>query len=98
MATGTIRITPEQLRSEAKRLQGFNDQHQQTFDQMGKLIEGLRSQWEGQAVEAFQQSFNSAKAELNKFKVSIDVFVANMNKSAQALEDTDRNLGAQMKV
>ena len=97
MASGQIRITPEQLRTEAGNLTKLADQHDGIFQQMTRLVENLSSQWEGQALDAFVGSYNQAKTELAKFKQSIDVFTDRMKIAAQKLEETDANLSNSFK-
>lgn len=96
MAAGQIRITPEQLRGEAKNLRQLGEEHDQIFKRIQNLVVNLRQQWEGQALEAFERAFESAKAELAKFKLSVDNFGQNMDVAANTLEQTDRDLGSKL--
>ena len=97
MATGQIRITPDQLDQEANKLRNLADQHDSVFNQMTNLINALRSQWEGAAIDAFEASYENAKKELIKFRQSIDVFASDMNNSAKILRETDASLASQLK-
>jgi len=89
MATGNIRITPQTLITESNKLKGLADQHDTTFKSMTKLVDGLKSQWEGQALDAFSGSYDHAKTELAKFRQAIDVFTSRMVLAAKKLEETD---------
>ncbi len=97
MAGGQIRITPEQLKGEATRLGGLADQHDQVFGQMTNLVNALKSQWEGQALQAFENSYDTAKVELKKFRDAIDIFIKRMNTAADQLNQTDINLSNSFK-
>lgn len=97
MATGQIRITPDQLESEAGKLHNLADQHDGIFGQITSLVNALSSQWEGAAVDAFQQTYETTKKELAKFRQAVDVFEADMKLSAAKLREMDQALASQFR-
>jgi WXG100 family type VII secretion target len=89
---GQIRITPTQLKTEAGKLDGLAQQHDEVFNKMKVLVENLSQQWEGQAMDAFKGSFKTAEVELKKFRENINVFTSRMKTAAQKLDETDTAL------
>ena len=92
----TIKITPESLRGQADKLEGYNTTHEQNYSQMKSLVEGLQAEWEGGAHDAFFASFEGNKAQFEKFEQDVASFVSRMRAAANEMEQAEEAVKAKM--
>ena len=85
-----ILLTPENLRDEAARLEQEAAKNDDVLNQLDTLINGLVAGWEGEAQQAFQNSYNTKRATFKKFGDEMKDFVAFMKKFADIMEDQER--------
>ena len=97
MATGQIRMTPEQLKGSADSLKGHIQEHVTAFEKIGKLIQSLNEQWEGAAVAGFQDAYVTAKKNMDAFQAEANVLEQKMREAARILYETDQELANQLR-
>lgn len=91
-----IRITPETLEAQANKLNGYNEQHKQAYQQIQTLIKDLSSEWEGEAFQAFTQSFAGQEATFKKFAEDIETFRQRMVTAANEMRAAEEQVKAKM--
>ncbi len=85
-----ILVTPENLRDEAAKLEQEAAKNDDVLNQLDTLINGLVQGWEGEAQQAFVNSYNTKRATFKKFGDEMKDFVAFMKKFADVMEDQER--------
>ncbi|MDR1299304.1 MAG: WXG100 family type VII secretion target [Oscillospiraceae bacterium] len=91
-----IRITPETLESQAAKLNGMKEQHEGLYNQIKQLVNDVATEWEGEANQAFTQSFNSNDAAFKKFSQDMESFRQRMIKAAQEMRAAEESVKAKM--
>ena len=93
---GTIRITPESLESNAKKVDGYNAEFNSTMTNLKNLVDNLGSEWEGQAQTAFVTDFENMKKTITSFSECLERYANAMRTAAQELRQADENLKSKM--
>ncbi|MDR2487515.1 MAG: WXG100 family type VII secretion target [Clostridiales Family XIII bacterium] len=98
MAAGVIRLTPQELRDQARAF----DKEGQNLDTSIKAMDGyirtLETQWEGEAARKFSEQFNSLKPSFEKMQQLIIDISGQLNGSAEAYESLDREIAGKFSV
>ncbi|EUJ28476.1 Virulence factor esxA [Listeria floridensis FSL S10-1187] len=89
---GQIRMSPEELRSRAKTYGQSGREIEQLLQRLSQLQEQLRSEWEGQAFQRFDDQFNQLKPKVTEFAHLMDQIEAQLTKTATAVEEQDQAL------
>lgn len=92
----TIKLTPDELRTSAK---SYSEGHQQIDDLLSKLSstqETIRSNWEGNAFEKFDEQFTDLKPKVQQFSDLLDDIFNQLNKVAEIIENTDNDIASQI--
>lgn len=89
---GQIRITPEQLRERGATVQRHASDFERTIGEMDTLITGLQDEWEGQASNEYREQFVRLKPAFNDMKQLMDTMGIQLNETANALEELDRDI------
>lgn len=92
-----IRLTPEQMRARARAYNSESQNLQHSIQNMDKLISALQSEWKGDASRAYADRYSQLKPAFNKAKELMDELSHNLNASAQAMEETDRQIASQLR-
>ncbi len=87
-----IQVTPERLYSEAERLLNYKRQQAAEMSKLRTLVQTLRSQWRGEAHNAFVAEFNSMEYSFRNFSILLEDYAKLMKSSADQLKQTDKNL------
>ena len=85
-----IRLTPENLRDGAQRLAQAKADNDDVINQIDGLINGLESDWHGEAQEAFMTSYANKKATFQQFSLDMEAFIRFLNEYAQTMEDQEK--------
>ncbi|MBR0039179.1 MAG: WXG100 family type VII secretion target [Lachnospiraceae bacterium] len=93
---GTIRITPESLRSNATKVDGYRSEFDGTMSNLQRLVDNLGSEWEGQAQAAFNNDFQNMKKTITSFSQCLQRYADAMRTAAAELEQADQNLKSKM--
>ena len=92
-----IRMTPETMRTRASEYTTQAGNIQQVIDKLDRLLQQLQQEWEGDASRAYAEKFNQLRPGFVKTKELVDEISAALRKTAQIVEDTDRNIASQFK-
>lgn len=92
-----IRMTPETMRTRASEYTTQAGNIQQVIDKLDRLLQQLQQEWEGDASRAYADKFNQLRPGFVKTKDLVDEISAALRKTAQIVEDTDRNIAGQFR-
>lgn len=92
-----IRMTPETMRTRASEYTTQAGNIQQVIDKLDRLLQQLQQEWEGDASRAYAEKFNQLRPGFVKTKDLVDEISAALRKTAQIVEDTDRNIAGQFR-
>ncbi len=92
-----IRMTPETMRTRASEYTAEANNIQQVITKLDKLLTQLQSEWEGDASKAYAEKFKQLRPGFVKTKDLVDEISAALKKTAQIVEDTDRNIAGQFR-
>lgn len=95
MASGQIRMTPETMRTRASQTDKQSEAVQNVITAMDRLLQTLKSEWEGEAMRGYEERYNKIKPSFQNAKELLDEIAHNLRESARIIEDTDRNIGSQ---
>ena len=84
-----IRVTAAQLKAKAEELTNLNANLKTNVQELEASEQNLTSMWEGQAKEAFHQSFNNDKIQMGNFSMLIEKYVATMLTIAAKYEQAE---------
>lgn len=93
-----IRMTPETMRTRASEYTTQANNLQQVINKMDNLLKQLQGEWEGDASRAYAQRFNELRPGFVKAKELVDEISAALKKTAQIVEETDRNIAGQFRA
>ena len=87
MAGGRILLTPEELVSEARSLKSAADTQNTVIRELDSIVNGLLSQWTGDAQREFVSSYNNKKKTFQKM-------VELMTELAKDITNFAQNMGS----
>ena len=90
-------MTPETMRTRASEYTTQAGNIQQVIDKLDRLLQHLQQEWEGDASRAYADKFNQLRPGFVKTKDLVDEISAALRKTAQIVEDTDRNIAGQFR-
>ena len=93
---GTIRITPESLESNARKVEGYKSEFETTMKNLTNLVDGLRDEWEGEAQTAFVTDFDNMRKTITSFSETMQRYAEAMKTAAKELRQADENLKSKM--
>lgn len=92
-----IRITPDTMRTRAGEYAAQAEAIQNVIGKLDTLLKNLQNEWEGDASRAYAAKFNELRPGFVKAKNLVDEISAALRKSAEIVEQTDRNIASQFK-
>lgn len=98
MASGQIRMTPETMRSRAGEYRTESANVDSVISKMDSLLDTLLSEWEGSASEAYNDKFAELRPYFVKAKELIDDIATALEKTADAVEETDSTIASQFRA
>ena len=96
--SGQIRMTPEQMRMRAGNFRTEGGNVDSVINKMQGLIGELRSEWEGQAAQKFDEQFQQLKPSFIKMKDLIGDIAMQLDQTANAVEQMDREIASKFGV
>ena len=87
-----IRVTPDQMRAQAKQYVIEADKVNGTIARLDSLLKELQSEWEGDASVAFANRFNELRPGFVKAEELIREISAALNATANTIEQTDEEI------
>ena len=95
MASGQIRMTPETMRGRASEYRIESENVQNVIEKMDSLLESFQAEWEGAASEAYAAKFGELRPSFVAEKDLIDDIANALDKTAEAVENTDNEIARQ---
>jgi WXG100 family type VII secretion target len=95
---GQIRMTPEQMRQRAGEFRVEGDNTELVIDKMQRLIDTLRSEWEGVAAQRFDEQFQELKPSFQKMRELITDISTQLDQTANAVEQLDQDIASKFGV
>lgn len=95
--TGQIRMTPDTMRQRSSEANGQAEQMQNLINAMDRLLERLEGEWEGDAMRGYEDRYKKIRPSFENAKDLLDEISQNLSKTAQIIEDTDKNIGRQFR-
>ncbi|KRM22342.1 WXG100 family type VII secretion target [Latilactobacillus graminis] len=92
----TIKLTPEDLRASANKYEGFNQDVLDLIQNASQEQENIRSNWEGNAFDKFDQQFEDLKPKMQDFAQLMDDINNQLKKVAEIIENTDNDIANQI--
>ncbi len=93
-----IRITPETMRARAAEYTAQAQNIQDVINKLDRLLKQLQQEWEGDASRAYADKFGQLRPGFVNAKNLVDEISAALKKTAQIVEDTDKNIAGQFKA
>ena len=87
-----IRVTPDQMRAQAKQYVIEADKVNGTIGRLDSLLKELQSTWEGDASVAFANRFAELRPGFVKAEELIREISAALNATANTIEQTDEEI------
>lgn len=92
-----IRMTPETMRIRANEYTNEANNIEQVIGKLDRLLTQLQSEWEGDASRAYAEKFAQLRPGFVKTKELVDEISTALKKTAQIVEDTDKNIAGQFR-
>ena len=92
-----IRMTPETMRIRANEYTNEANNIEQVIGKLDRLLTQIQSEWEGDASRAYAEKFAQLRPGFVKTKELVDEISAALKKTAQIVEDTDKNIAGQFR-
>ena len=86
---GQIRVSPETLQMRARE---YGKASNDIMTILQRLQDMLRSEWEGQAFQGFDNQFNELKPKVQNFAELMQQINNQLDKTAQAMQQNDQAL------
>ena len=90
----SIRVTPEELESQAQQLVNGSGEVQAIIAKLMGQVNALAGQWDGQGRVAFEQLFQEWQKGANMTKEGMEGLSTFLNQAATAYRDTDSAIGS----
>ena len=92
-----IRMTPDTMRTRASEYTTQANNLQQIITKMDGLLNQLQAEWEGDASRAYAERFKQLRPGFVQAKNLVDEISTALKKTAQIVEETDRNIAGQFR-
>ncbi|MEB3025553.1 MULTISPECIES: WXG100 family type VII secretion target [unclassified Parvimonas] len=89
---GQIRVSPETLQMRAREYGKASNDITTILNNLQRLQDMLRSEWEGQAFQGFDNQFNELKPKVQNFAELMQQINNQLDKTAQAMQQNDQAL------
>ena len=94
---GQIRMKPETMRLRASQTDKNAQTVQEVINAMDKLLQTLKSEWEGDAMKGYEERYNKIKPSFKNAKELLDEIANNLRATAKIVEETDKSIASQFR-
>lgn len=94
--SGSILVSPEELRGHSTHVAGKAQAAQSDFAAMKAHLEALSGAFQGQAAQAFQQHWEAWHQSAQSLVQSLESLGAFLRNAADTIEETDRGLASRL--
>lgn len=95
MAAGKIMMTPEEMNTYASRYKEGSSEITNLSNSLNSLEATIEQEWQGKGFDQFDAEFKQLKPKVDQFAQLLDEIADKLNKSAQAMQDTDQQIASQ---
>lgn len=92
-----IRMTPDTMRTRASQTDKQSEAMQNLINSMDRLLTTLKGEWEGEAMQGYEDRYNKIKPSFNNAKELLDEIAHNLRETARIVEETDKNIASQFR-
>ena len=85
-----IKLTPELLRDGAQRLANAKEQNESAIANLDAIVNGLVSDWHGEAQDAFAASYARKKQTFETFSMDIQTLIDALKRFAETMENQEK--------
>ena len=85
-----IKLTPEVLMEKASGLRATAERNNDVIARLNTLVDGLEADWEGDAYNAFRESYLTKRSTFEKFTIDMDVFAKYLEDFATIMRDQEK--------
>jgi WXG100 family type VII secretion target len=86
------------MRERANEFRREGDSVEQTISKMRRLIDTLKTEWEGQAAAGFEQQFETLRPSFDKMRELIADVATQLDGTAQAVEQLDSDIASKFRA
>lgn len=87
---GAITLTPEQLKQQSQTYVRASQQIEDAIRKVESTNNEIRSQWQGQAFQAYLQQFDQLKGNVKQMEELLESIHQQLNKYADTVAERDR--------
>lgn len=91
MAT-TLNVTPEELETQGKTMEGYGDQLIELFDSVTTLVGEIDSEWDGLGQNGYTEMYDSLKDSLKQAGECVQSLGKATQEAAKAYAETDQQI------
>ena len=95
MAAGKIMMTPQEMNTYASRYKQSSSEITNSSNSLNSLEATIEQEWQGRGFDQFDAEFKQLKPKVDQFAQLLDEIGDKLNKSAQAMQDTDQQIASQ---
>ncbi len=95
MASGLIKMTPDQMRQFAQQYSNGSQTISDLLNQLTSLQSQIEADWQGSGFDRFNDEFQQLSPKIQQFAQLLDEINQKLNQSAQAMSDTDSQIASQ---
>jgi WXG100 family type VII secretion target len=89
--TGTLKVTPQELKNTASSFKSTGDQVKKLTQQMTDLVNSLTgSVWSGDAASAYTKKFKGLQNDITRMQKMINEHVTDLNAMAAEYDKTEK--------
>ena len=89
-----IQLTPEFLDDKAASLRSTAQTNEDVIGRLNTLIDGLEADWEGDAYNAFRESYLAKRETFQKFTLDMNKFADYMTEFADIMREEEKRMAA----
>ena len=87
---GSIAVTPEQLKSQAKVYSQASSQIQDAIRKVNNMNGQIAQEWKGQAFQAYLEQYNQLEGNVKQMEQLLEDINSQLNKYAETVAERDR--------
>lgn len=87
---GSIAVTPEQLKSQAKVYSQASSQLQDAIRKVNNMNQQIAQEWKGQAFQAYLEQYNQLEGNVKQMEQLLESINGQLNKYADTVAERDR--------
>ncbi|BDH66525.1 WXG100 family type VII secretion target [Enterococcus faecalis] len=87
---GTVAVTPEELKAQAKVYQQASDQINQAINKVNSTNQQMAQQWKGQAFQSYLDQYQQLEGNVKKMEELLVSINQQLNKYAETVAQRDQ--------